>query len=80
MKNLTKKYGQQQAFDAIGYREIIDFLTGKTTLEQAAEKMKINTWHFAKRQTTWFKKDRKIIWIKSPAEAGALCRDWLCRE
>ena len=80
VEDLIKKYGQnQQAFDAIGYREIIDFLNKKTTLEQAANLMKKNTWHFAKRQITWFKKDKKIIWIKSLKEAGALCQDWLCR-
>ena len=78
VKNLIKKYGaNQQAFDAIGYREIIDYLNKKSTLEQAAEIMKINTWHYAKRQMTWFKKNKKIIWIESPKEACVLCQDWL---
>jgi len=51
------------AFDAIGYREIIDYLRDATTLETAVAAMKMNTWHFAKRQITWFKKDRAIHWI-----------------
>ena len=51
------------AFGAIGYREIIDYLRGATTLAAAVAAMKMNTWHFAKRQITWFKKDRAIHWI-----------------
>ncbi len=73
VKDLVKKYGSDcQAFDAIGYREIIDFLAKKTTLERAIELIKTNTWHFAKRQLTWFRADRKIRWISSKKEAGRL--------
>jgi tRNA dimethylallyltransferase len=69
VKNLLKKYGGGAngrdrdnkrilpiAFDAIGYREIIDYLEGRSTLDKAVAAMKLNTWHFAKRQITWFKK------------------------
>jgi len=78
VQNLVKKYGaEQQAFDAIGYREIIDSLHKKTTLKQAAEKIKINTWHFAKRQITWFKKDRHIHWIKNYKGAEKLLKNSL---
>lgn len=73
VENLIKAYGaHQQAFDAIGYREIIEFLKNKITLQKATEDMKINTWHFAKRQMTWFKKDKKIHWISKAKEAVAL--------
>jgi len=73
VKNLIKKYGaEQQAFDAIGYREIIEYLAQKITLEEAIEKMKNNTWHYAKRQMTWFKPDKKIIWVKNYKEAEKL--------
>lgn len=78
VKNLIKEYGQnQQAFDAIGYREIIDFLNNKTTLEQAVEIMKNNTWHYAKRQMTWFKSDKKIRWVKNQKEAEDLIEKFL---
>lgn len=81
VKNLIKKYGKnQRAFDAIGYREIVDFLGKKTSLEKAVELIKINTWHYAKRQMAWFNADKKIIWIKSAKEARTLCQDWLYRE
>ena len=70
VEKLIKKYGaKQQSFDAIGYREIIEFLEKKITLEQAKENMKTNTWHFAKRQMTWFKKDKQINWIENSEEA-----------
>jgi len=73
VKSLVNKYGSnQQAFDAIGYREIIEFIKNKITINQALENMKMNTWHFAKRQITWFKKDPKIHWITNYNEAEKL--------
>lgn len=72
VKNLIKKYGYRQAFDAIGYREIIEFFNNKITLEEAQENVKTNTWHFAKRQMTWFKKDKKINWIAHPSQATSM--------
>ena len=85
VKKLLTKYGNGGAkdngntaaypiaFDAIGYREIIDYLDDQSSLEDAVAAMKMNTWHFAKRQITWFKKDKAIRWIDSGegAERGA---------
>lgn len=79
VKKLFEKYKNQQAFDAIGYREIIEYLNGKTTLKEATEKIKINTWHFAKRQMTWFKKDKKINWVKNQEEITALIDKFLIK-
>ncbi len=57
VRSLIKKYPAKLiAFEAIGYREIIDYLQGKSSLEDAVELMKKNTWQFAKRQLTWFRK------------------------
>ncbi|MCJ7786786.1 tRNA (adenosine(37)-N6)-dimethylallyltransferase MiaA, partial [Patescibacteria group bacterium] len=57
IKNLIKIYDKNlSTFDAIGYREIIDYLNKKIYLAEAVEKIKKNTWHFSKRQMTWFKK------------------------
>ncbi len=47
---------ENSAFSAIGYKEIIEFLQGKCTLEQAVDKIKINTRHYAKRQISYFKR------------------------
>jgi tRNA dimethylallyltransferase len=78
VESLIKKYGiNQQAFDAIGYREIAEHLSGKITLAQALEKIKTNTWHFAKRQTTWFNSDSKIRWVKNYKEAEKLVKEFV---
>ncbi|HVO28938.1 MAG TPA: tRNA (adenosine(37)-N6)-dimethylallyltransferase MiaA [Candidatus Paceibacterota bacterium] len=78
VSGLVKKFGKNQtAFDAIGYREIIGHLDGKTTLGDAVAAMKLNTWHFAKRQMTWFRKDKNIRWISEKAEAEKLVRRFL---
>ncbi len=47
----------------IGYKEIVEYLEGKVSLEEAIETLKQNTRHFAKRQFTWFKADKNIQWF-----------------
>ena len=49
--------------DALGYPEVAHYLLGKSTLEEAVRLIKRNTRHFAKRQLTWFRKDKEIYWI-----------------
>lgn len=64
VKKLIKRYGtKQKAFDAIGYREIIEYLNGKITLAEAIDMINKNTWHYARRQMTWFKRNQNIHWI-----------------
>jgi tRNA dimethylallyltransferase len=78
VKKLIAKYNKNLAvFDAIGYREIIDYLQKKLTLAQAVEKIKKNTVKYAKRQMTWFKKDTRIHWIKTKREAEKLIKSFL---
>jgi len=78
IKNLIKIYDKNlSTFDAIGYREIIDYLNKKISLAEAVEKIKKNTWHFAKRQMTWFKKDKRIRWVKNQKEAEKLVKIFL---
>jgi len=67
---LVRRYGTEcPAFDAIGYREIIAYLNGTMPLGEAESLMKTNTWHYAKRQITWFKKDPSIHWFHDPQHA-----------
>lgn len=47
----------------IGYKELIDYLDNKCTLEEAVEAVKTNTRHYAKRQITWFKKYENMKWF-----------------
>jgi tRNA dimethylallyltransferase len=58
----------QQARCAIGYAEIIDYLNGKTNLEDATELIKKNTRRFAKNQRTWFKTFKDVHWLDISAD------------
>ena len=51
------------SMQAIGYKEITDHLEGLCTLEEAVEKIKQNTRHYAKRQLTWFRKEKTVTFI-----------------
>jgi tRNA dimethylallyltransferase len=50
------------ALNTVGYSELFDYLDGKTDLNTAIELIKQNTRRFAKRQLTWFRKDKEIKW------------------
>lgn len=51
------------ALQTVGYRELFDYLEGKTTLEFAIAQIKQNTRRFAKRQMTWFKRTENASWF-----------------
>lgn len=59
-KGYTKQLVSMQG---LGYKEILDYLDGSCTLEEAIYTIKRDTRHFAKRQLTWFKRERDVIWI-----------------
>ena len=48
---------------AIGYKEIVKALDGEVTLSEAVDEIKVATHRYAKRQRTWFRKDKRIRWI-----------------
>ena len=58
------------ALNTVGYKELFAVFEGKLNLEEAVEEIKKNTRRFAKRQLTWFRKDKNIHWFdyKTPAE------------
>ena len=58
VKALVAKYGycQNSAFSAIGYKEIVQFLQGSCSLDDAIAQIKLNTRHYAKRQISYFKR------------------------
>ncbi len=77
-EKIIKKYGKKSApLQTIGYAEIIDFLNKKTTLKKVVQLIKTHTHQFAKRQMTWFKRDKNINWIKNKTEATKLIRQFL---
>lgn len=51
------------SMQGLGYKEILDYLDGKCSLEEAVYVLKRDTRHFAKRQITWFKRERDVIWM-----------------
>ncbi len=62
-KNLLAEYGRiPNLLHTIGYEEMISYLDGIVTLEEAVEKLKQNTRRYAKRQLTWFRKNTLIKW------------------
>lgn len=54
------------SMQGLGYKEIIDYLNGNCTLEEAVYIIKRDTRHFAKRQLTWFKREKEVITVKKP--------------
>ena len=50
------------AMRSIGYAQLFSYFSDKCTLEQAVEKIKLDTRHFAKRQLSWFRRDARICW------------------
>ena len=51
-----------------GYKEVIQYLNGKVTKDEMIEKIKMETRRYAKRQITWFKKDKNTHWINGQDE------------
>jgi len=58
------------SMQGLGYKEVIDALEGRDTMEHAFERIKQETRHFAKRQFTWFRRERDVIWLEKEKFAG----------
>ncbi len=54
---------EMPSMQGLGYKEIIDYLEGRCTLSEAVSILKRDTRHFAKRQLTWFRRERNVIWL-----------------
>jgi len=64
VKNLLNKYESfPTAMQGLGYKEVVEYLDGKLTKEEMIEKIKQETRRYAKRQLTWFRKNKQTIWI-----------------
>jgi len=60
-------YKELNALRTVGYTELFDFIEGKADWDTTVQNIKTNTWHYAKRQLTWFKKDKDVKWF-SPVD------------
>lgn len=65
-------YRDVNALQTVGYSEIFEHLDGKMSLKAAIEEIKKNTRQYAKRQMTWFKKDKEINWVNAKQKSGIL--------
>lgn len=64
VKNLLQKYDEfPTAMQGLGYKEVVEYIQGKTTKEEMIGKIKMETRRYAKRQITWFKKNKQTVWI-----------------
>ncbi|PIT87328.1 MAG: tRNA (adenosine(37)-N6)-dimethylallyltransferase MiaA [Candidatus Magasanikbacteria bacterium CG10_big_fil_rev_8_21_14_0_10_40_10] len=67
------------ALSSLGCRQFKDYLAGQQTMEEAVETLKRDTRRYAKRQISWFKRDKRIKWIEADdlATAKKLCQEFL---
>lgn len=62
VRAVYEKYKLRTAFNAIGFKEMIPYFEGECSLEEATDKIKQESRHYAKRQLTWFRRDVRITW------------------
>ena len=68
VQKLIEEYKEfPTAMQGLGYKEVVEYLDGKTTKDEMIEKLKMETRRYAKRQLTWFRKDKEIKWINGLA-------------
>lgn len=73
------------SMQGLGYKEILQYLNGECTLENAVYRIKRDTRHFAKRQLTWFRREKDVVWISRsdydieqyPDQNGAILEEML---
>ena len=64
VREIYSKYDSfPTAMQGLGYKEVVEFIEGKTSKEEMIEKIQKESRHYAKRQLTWFRKDDSFIWI-----------------
>lgn len=65
VQNIVKKYenGYPTAMQALGYKEVYEYLKGEISKDEMIEKIKRESRRYAKRQITWFKRNENIIWL-----------------
>lgn len=74
------------AGQAIGYKEFYPYIDGEASLEECIEKLKINSRHYAKRQLTWFNRNKNVKWVYPDSDDGkdfvdiaiGYCKEFLC--
>ena len=66
VKNILKSHNKfPTAMQGLGYKEVVEYLKNETTKEEMIEKIKRETRRYAKRQMTWFRKNKQTIWLNA---------------
>lgn len=65
-------YKNHNSLNTVGYKEIFDYLDGKYSLDEAIERIKGNTRKYARKQLTWFKRDKKVVWFDADDRDGIM--------
>lgn len=65
------------AMSGIGYAELNAVIDGRQSLDEAVAKIKARTRQYARRQMTWFKRDKTIVWLEHPEKAAVVVKKWL---
>ena len=64
VKNIYEKYNEfPTSMQALGYKEVVEYLEGKINKEEMIDKIKMESRRYAKRQLTWFRKNKQTIWL-----------------
>ena len=64
VEKIYKKYKKfPTAMQGLGYKEVVEYLEGKCTKDEMIEKIKMETRRYAKRQMTWFRKNKQTVWL-----------------
>ena len=78
---IRKKYSfDLPALTALGYRDVADWIGGRITKVELLNRLVKLHFAYAKRQMTWFRRDKDIIWLSSPRQATPLVRRWLADD
>ncbi len=69
VKTILQKYKTfPTAMQGLGYKEVVDYIEGKYTKEEMIDKIKMETRRYAKRQLTWFRKNKQTTWLEGTNE------------
>jgi tRNA dimethylallyltransferase len=77
-QRLVSQYGlDAPGLSGLGYRQLVKHLRGELSLAAAVDRIKVETRQYAKRQLTWYKRNKGIHWLARPAEATDLVSRFL---
>jgi tRNA dimethylallyltransferase len=65
--------GREKPFEALGYKQALRYIRGEGTLEEAITVTQLETRQYAKRQWTWFRRDKEIHWLRGFGDDTAIC-------